>query len=392
MQIKLLLLLFVASVAVIVISWVFWGETKTPLLPKSESPLPWGVVGFDDSGWQGASEHKVLAAENAIEYNYALRPGAESPSAGVTIEFRPEPDSTTNTLVDLSSYDSISFVASCTPGTSFIFIFETFDDKVSKPGTPLSYRKASRYFDCSEAPQVITLDLNDLTVPEWWLDLYGFEYSQNGYDLNKVRSLSIINSEQSPYNVKTRVTIENILFRNNSDIYWFYALLVMIPLWAFSGIKIARIKKSAKENAGNTNLLKNKLEGELNNEGWRFKKKSVVLKSQTAKETHAAIKFLNNEYTNPSLSMEYTVTKTGLNKNKINSALKQYTGLTYSAYVRKLRIDHACELLLSQNEESISKISSEVGYKNINTFNSAFKAQLKLSPKEYRDRETNKIV
>ena len=63
---------------------------------------------------------------------------------------------------------------------------------------------------------------------------------------------------------------------------------------------------------------------------------------------------------------------------------KQRTNKTYFSFLNELRIEHACKLMLANNDFSISEISIKSGFNNISNFNRKFKLQKKTSPLQFR--------
>ena len=66
-----------------------------------------------------------------------------------------------------------------------------------------------------------------------------------------------------------------------------------------------------------------------------------------------------------------------------NRLLKQRTGLTYSAYVQKVRIEKAASLLVTSSK-TIDAIAAEVGYNNRGFFNKLFTARYGMTASQYR--------
>ncbi|MCX7871812.1 MAG: helix-turn-helix domain-containing protein [Verrucomicrobiae bacterium] len=64
---------------------------------------------------------------------------------------------------------------------------------------------------------------------------------------------------------------------------------------------------------------------------------------------------------------------------------KKYTGLNFTEYVSRLRVERAKNLLLNPNIK-ICDIAYEVGFQSLTHFNRVFKKITGLSPTEYRDR------
>lgn len=66
---------------------------------------------------------------------------------------------------------------------------------------------------------------------------------------------------------------------------------------------------------------------------------------------------------------------------------KRASGVTFSDMVRRLRIAHACRLLTSTND-AIASIAAASGYTNLANFNRQFRAEVGMTPREYRSLES----
>jgi AraC-like DNA-binding protein len=62
---------------------------------------------------------------------------------------------------------------------------------------------------------------------------------------------------------------------------------------------------------------------------------------------------------------------------------KRASGVTFSDMVKRLRIAHACRLLTSTND-SVARIATASGYTNLANFNRQFRAEVGMTPREYR--------
>ncbi|GEM_PF-7049246 len=71
-------------------------------------------------------------------------------------------------------------------------------------------------------------------------------------------------------------------------------------------------------------------------------------------------------------------------KNYFNQLIMEQTGLTYSRYLQKLRLEEAVYLLL-QTDFSIAEIAVRVGYSNRSHFYKLFDSYYHNTPKEYRE-------
>lgn len=69
----------------------------------------------------------------------------------------------------------------------------------------------------------------------------------------------------------------------------------------------------------------------------------------------------------------------------ISKLFKERTGLTFSAYLQKLRMDEACRLL-ANTDEKIWSISNTVGYTDTDFFRKVFNKHMGVTPGEFRER------
>lgn len=68
-----------------------------------------------------------------------------------------------------------------------------------------------------------------------------------------------------------------------------------------------------------------------------------------------------------------------------NRIIKSKTGLTYSAYVQQIRLEHA-EHMLTATDKSVDEITELVGYHNKGYFYKIFQEKYKTTPSRYRKR------
>ena len=70
-----------------------------------------------------------------------------------------------------------------------------------------------------------------------------------------------------------------------------------------------------------------------------------------------------------------------------NRLLRQKTGMTYTEYVQKLRLDEA-ERLLTSTSLSIEQIADAVGYQNKGYFYRIFTERYQMTPARFRKEHT----
>ncbi|RKN79019.1 AraC family transcriptional regulator [Paenibacillus ginsengarvi] len=73
----------------------------------------------------------------------------------------------------------------------------------------------------------------------------------------------------------------------------------------------------------------------------------------------------------------------GLSERQFRRRFEARTGMTYTEYVQKLRMELVCKLLASTSD-TIASIAWKAGYKDIKFFNRLFKKLIGATPTEYR--------
>lgn len=99
------------------------------------------------------------------------------------------------------------------------------------------------------------------------------------------------------------------------------------------------------------------------------------------KTMHKMQSYVNQNFN--SVTLESLSAHIGYSTTHTGRLFKQYTGKSFTAFVKELRIEHA-KYLLRFSAKPISEISTMIGYENPEHFCRTFKAETNLTPKEYR--------
>jgi AraC-like DNA-binding protein/ligand-binding sensor protein len=84
------------------------------------------------------------------------------------------------------------------------------------------------------------------------------------------------------------------------------------------------------------------------------------------------------------LSLAKIAKVVNISANYFSTLFKQSTGLNFSDYLARVRVEKAKNLLLNPNLR-ISEIALEVGFQSLSQFNRSFRRIAGVSPKEYRN-------
>src|SRR5579871_2533405 len=94
-----------------------------------------------------------------------------------------------------------------------------------------------------------------------------------------------------------------------------------------------------------------------------------------------ATDFLHAHFTQ-NLSAESIASAVGVHPAHLMRAFRQYHRSTIGEYVRTLRVEYACHLLLT-SQAPLGQIALEVGFSDQSHFNRTFKRQVGISPREF---------
>jgi AraC-like DNA-binding protein len=345
----------------------------TQLLPAPQSDLPWQALANTDRDQGGSSTLEVRETTYSLEYVFKVGSGAPYPYASLALLFNPAeaPDA----LVDLSRHKELTFSVQCTPRNVLSLTLYTRDGKIDEMADPLAYRLPTTFFSCDENWREVVIDLRHLEVPDWWLRYHNLPLSDREYRLEEVSRIAFGNSAQSPTDTLSQVKIAEMRIRGEN---WLYLVLfgaAALLVWIVFGFWVFK---------QHTRMLIAELQQKVRQDRPLVAYQQLSIEPHKDKEKQNLLRYLATGYSNPDLNLEMVISATGINRAKINSILKEEIGLTFSAYLNKLRLTEAARLLSEQTEIGISEIAYSVGYNNVTYFNKLFKSEYGCSPKTFR--------
>jgi YesN/AraC family two-component response regulator len=83
------------------------------------------------------------------------------------------------------------------------------------------------------------------------------------------------------------------------------------------------------------------------------------------------------------LSLQRVAEQVHFHPNYLSVKIKNKVGLTYSAFLLKLRMELACKLLMNTNDK-VQEIALKCGFNDSNYFNRMFRREYQISPEQYR--------
>jgi len=372
--VALILLLIVD--ALVACFCVYQSHPSASLIPKRRGGPQWRAATTTDAVLGGTSTIRVLEpGQQSFRFGFRLTRTANSPYVAAEMLFE---DRQGNAVpADLSRYTTATFVAKCSPANSLLFSVTTFDASIAKPGEFWAYPSPITYFSCNERGTPVSLDLTRLTIPPWWFDVYKVDPARQSYRLDQVARFIFGISHQSPREVDSHVEISEFTLHGRDDRY-IVALAVIV---AIGGGAFAVWFLRAHSRA-----LAVSLESQLKNDMPFVAYRELTLEPFKDREKAAVLQFIGTHYADPELNMSTVAARLGADREKINEILKTELGMTFTAYVNKLRLTEAARRLKDQDGTPIADIAYSVGYANISYFNKLFKEEYGCTPGAFRSR------
>ncbi len=111
---------------------------------------------------------------------------------------------------------------------------------------------------------------------------------------------------------------------------------------------------------------------------------------QNYQKLRELIDYINDHYAEH-LTISFLADYFGYSRTHFMSIFKQHTGSSCLEFILQLRLNKVCELLV-QTSLTIQDITSQVGFSNQSNFNRQFKKYYKLTPRQYRQEFSGKIL
>jgi AraC family transcriptional regulator len=124
-------------------------------------------------------------------------------------------------------------------------------------------------------------------------------------------------------------------------------------------------------------------------EGMLLELLAEMSRNATALAGHSCPRWLKqardflHAYFTESVSVEAVATAVGVHPSHLMRGFRQYFRCTVGDYVRRLRVEHACQLL-STSDAPPSQIALAVGFADQSHFSRTFKSCLGVTPTEFR--------
>lgn len=358
--------------ALVIYAGIAKSKLNASLFPGRDPDLLWAAA-VEPPSPIGKTQLSVKNDVGTVEYDFFLDSEQQFPYAHYTLAFIDAVQP--YRLVDLTRYSSVSFKILCDPKNVLLLVLFSFDEKVTDINKASTRRVSSTAFSCDSHWSTVTIRFDELDTPYWWLGRYGFEHSDTGYQLNKTMGFAWVNSLQSPLNTPSHVKLTDVKLLGTDPRYIYAAIGLALGLWVVFFVWLFR---------RSVTVLTADIREKVKQDQPLMAYKKLSIEPQKDKEKSAVLRFMATEYANPDLSLEMAAASLGVNRTKINDILKEELGLTFSAYLNKLRLTEAARLLSENEDANVSEIAYSVGYNNVSYFNKLFKTEYGCVPKTFK--------
>ena len=106
------------------------------------------------------------------------------------------------------------------------------------------------------------------------------------------------------------------------------------------------------------------------------------MKDRDNQPIRAAKLYIHKHFDQP-ITLEEVSAAIGFSENYFSTLFKKETGSGFAKYLTHVRMDEARSLLRDTNQ-SVAEICRQVGYGDLKHFTHTFKAEIGLTPGEYR--------
>ncbi len=127
----------------------------------------------------------------------------------------------------------------------------------------------------------------------------------------------------------------------------------------------------------------------LNNDGVKIEPTKVAYTSKDELFLNEAMKIVENNMSNSEFTVEELGKEVGMSRMQLYRKLKSLTGFSANEFIRLLRLKRAAQLL-QHNDLTVSEITYDVGFTDLQYFRSCFKKQFGMNPSEYSQQMVEK--
>lgn len=323
---------------------------------------------YTDGTTEGNSKIiKQVISDSIIKFDYIISNEINTPFVGLNIGPKESKS------INLKYYNqlTIKLKGSKIDGIGIALVTQNSFKKTAKKKRPILFY---HIFKISSGINTYSISINKFTVPDWWGEANRIENASSlKPDLKNLETINISSAFTPNTGEVQSLEIYSITFSRNNKLLitlilgleFAFILLVFVILFAMGKIR-----------EGKQIITITYKPVEINN-------------IESPKSDF--IDFINKNFTNNLLTLEYISKETGISQRKITMKIQNRFNCNLKTYINRLRMSES-KRLLTETDLSIGEITYNVGFNNQTHFNRVFKADMQISPSEYRNKSKIKPI
>lgn len=108
----------------------------------------------------------------------------------------------------------------------------------------------------------------------------------------------------------------------------------------------------------------------------------ITTQGAAAEKVDSVLCYIHKNF-NEEIRMSDLASSFGMSPSSFSRFFKQATGNTFVTFLRRIRVSHACRLLI-ESESSVAEICFLVGFNNLSNFNRYFRSIKGMTPRQYQ--------
>lgn len=320
------------------------------------------VIPTTDSSEGGNSVIEVLPGKQTINFEYVKKSGIQYPYASVYIEKADQ------SLMDLSGHDL--YVKARVSGANYMgFRLDVESEVVDKTNMRFSEVFYEKTLYSTDNIIDEKIHFSDLEIPFWWFQVQGIPDDKlNSKNFQQTRRIVFDHARGIPLDLKCKVSIIELkLIPHNKQLIIFNSIVGMILILVTVFYLI--IRKPTKESVI---IPAPYLASERNN-----------LDELQKELEKGVVDYLSENYMVTKLTTKKVAEDLNLDARKVSEIIKNEFNLSFKQYLNLLRLSEAKSLLLNTNMR-VNEVGYKVGYENPQHFLRVFKADLGITPSDYK--------
>jgi AraC-like DNA-binding protein len=212
-----------------------------------------------------------------------------------------------------------------------------------------------------------TISLDKFKMPDWWRENNRIEdASAIKPDLKNLKAINVSSAFTPKIDTTLSFEIYSMVFSRNNQ-----PLFILVTALAFVLILVVFVASYIVE--------RTKLNRKVITIAYKPVENKIIENSKSD-----FIGFINNNFQNSELTLDFVSAETGVSQRKITNEVQNRFGCNFKTYINRLRLNES-KRLLQNRDLNIGEIAFKVGFNNQSHFNRVFKAEFQISPTEFRD-------